>query len=101
MYQAVQGDVGKGILEIPPATVIITVNSTWSAALISRNSALWVSAKSWHLPCQASLFSRVPCCALFVLLRILLLKCLSLPLHKCRSVLDLRMVSKLVTTGGV
>lgn len=32
---------GKGILEIPPATVIITVNSTWSAALISRSSALW------------------------------------------------------------
>lgn len=41
MYQAVQGDVGKGILEMPPATVIITVNTTWSAALISRKSALW------------------------------------------------------------
>lgn len=34
---------GKGILEIPPATVIITVNTTWSAALISRSSALWSS----------------------------------------------------------
>lgn len=33
---------GKGILEIPPATVIITANSTWSAALISRESALWI-----------------------------------------------------------
>lgn len=31
---------GKGILEMPPATVIITVNTTWSAALISRESAL-------------------------------------------------------------
>lgn len=40
MYQAVQGDVGKGILEMPPATVIITVNTTWSAVLISRESAL-------------------------------------------------------------
>lgn len=39
MYQAVQGDVGKGILEMPSATVIITVNTTWSAALTSRKSA--------------------------------------------------------------
>lgn len=31
---------GKGILEMPPATVIITVNTTWSAVLISRESAL-------------------------------------------------------------
>lgn len=31
---------GKGILEVPPATVIITVNTTWSAVLISRESAL-------------------------------------------------------------
>lgn len=32
---------GKGILEMPSATVIITVNTTWSAALISRKPALW------------------------------------------------------------
>lgn len=31
---------GKGILETPPATVIITANTTWSAVLISRESAL-------------------------------------------------------------
>lgn len=31
---------GKGILEMPPATVTITVNTTWSAVLISRESAL-------------------------------------------------------------
>lgn len=30
---------GKGILEMPPATVILTANTTWSAALISRKSA--------------------------------------------------------------
>lgn len=30
---------GKGILEMPPATVTIVVNTTWSAALISRKSA--------------------------------------------------------------
>lgn len=30
---------GKGILEMPPATVIITVNTTWSAVLTSRESA--------------------------------------------------------------
>lgn len=32
---------GKGILETPPATVIITANTTWSAALTSRKSAPW------------------------------------------------------------
>lgn len=59
MYQAVQGDVGKGILEMPPATVIITVNTTWSAALISRKSALWVSPESW-CPSQAISFCDSP-----------------------------------------
>lgn len=34
---------GKGILEMLPATVIITANTTWSAALTSRKSALWSS----------------------------------------------------------
>lgn len=32
---------GKGILEMPSATVTITVNTTWSAALTSRRNALW------------------------------------------------------------
>lgn len=32
---------GKGILEMPSATVIITVNTTWSAAPTSRKSARW------------------------------------------------------------
>lgn len=31
---------GKGTLEMPPATVTITVNTTWSAVLTSRKSAL-------------------------------------------------------------
>lgn len=38
---------GKGILEMPPATVILTANTTWSAALISRESALQVRSESW------------------------------------------------------
>lgn len=95
---------GKGILEMPPATVILTVNTTWNAALISRESALWVSPQSWRLLCQATLSSRVrpllpPCCAVFTRFDLFLLKCLSLNVHTCGSMLYLRM-SMLVTSGG-
>lgn len=50
MYQAVQGDVGQGILESMTASVILTVTTTWSAALTSGKSAQWVSSQTQPVP---------------------------------------------------
>ncbi|KAJ7427644.1 hypothetical protein WISP_05187 [Willisornis vidua] len=43
MCRAVQADVGQGILESMTASVILTVTTTWSAALTSGKSAQWDS----------------------------------------------------------
>lgn len=95
MYQAVQGDVGKGILEIPPAAVTITVNTTWSAALISRESAPWVSPESrCPLLCHQRCPPESPCCAASTLLHFFLLKCLSLRSPACCGALNLRTASQ-------
>lgn len=50
MYRAVQGDVGQGILESMTASVILTVTTTWSAALTSGKSAQWVSSQTQPVP---------------------------------------------------
>lgn len=50
MYQAVQGDVGQGTLESMTASVILTVTTTWSAALTSGKSAQWVSSHTQPVP---------------------------------------------------
>lgn len=41
---------GKGILESMTATVILTVNTTWSAALTSGKPAQWVSSQTQPVP---------------------------------------------------
>lgn len=60
---------GKGTLEMPPATVIITVNTTWSAVLISRESALQVCSESWAWSVKSAVLSLLlyPFAALFFL----------------------------------
>lgn len=55
MYRAVQGDVGQGILESMTASVILTVTTTWSAALTSGKSAQWVSSQTQPVPLQIPL----------------------------------------------
>lgn len=50
MNRAVQGDVGQGILESMTASVILSVTTTWSAALTSGKSAQWVSSQTQPVP---------------------------------------------------